>query len=45
MRFCRLRDWQFDARWFPDLSGARVLASVRVERFEMTFPAARVTDG
>jgi hypothetical protein len=43
LRFCRLQQWWFDARWFPDVSGARVLACVRVDRFEMTFPVARVT--
>ena len=44
LRFCRLHDWWFDARWFPDLSVARVLACARVEQFEMTFPVARVTN-
>lgn len=43
MRFCRLRHWQFDARHFPDLAGARVIACARVERFEMTFPPASVS--
>jgi hypothetical protein len=44
LRFCRLRDWRFDAQWFPDLSCARVLACARIEHFEMTFPVARVTN-
>jgi hypothetical protein len=42
LRLCRLRDWQFDPQKFPDLSGARVLACLRIERFDMTFPVARV---
>ena len=41
-RLCRLRDWRFDGRLFPDIASARVLASLRVERFEMTFPRAAV---
>ena len=44
LRFCRLRDWQFDPRLFPDLSGASVLACMRIEQFAMTFPVARITD-
>jgi hypothetical protein len=44
-RLCRLRQWRFDADLFPDVSNARVLACVRIERFAMTFPAARVTAG
>lgn len=42
LRLCRLRRWQFDAPRFPDLSAARVLACLRIERFDMTFPVARV---
>lgn len=42
LRFCRLRDWHFDPHLFPDLSSARVLACMRVERFGMTFPVARI---
>jgi hypothetical protein len=41
-RLCRLRDWRFDGTLFPDIASARVLASLRVERFEMTFPRAAV---
>lgn len=41
-QFCRLRDWHFDPQLFPDLSNARVLACMRIERFEMTFPVARI---
>ena len=43
MRFCRLQDWRFDARLFPDLSHARVVACARVEQFAMTFPPASVS--
>jgi hypothetical protein len=44
MRFCRLRDWSFDARCFPDITDARVVACAKVDRFEMTFPPASVSD-
>jgi hypothetical protein len=44
-RPCRLRQWQFDGELFPDVSKARVLACVRIERFAMTFPVASVTAG
>jgi hypothetical protein len=45
LRLCRLLNWRFDARLFPDLAAGRVLASLRVEDFAMTFPVARVADG
>jgi hypothetical protein len=38
----RLLDWHFDAELFPDLSGAAVIAVLRVEDFRMTFPVARI---
>jgi len=38
----RLLSWRFDARLFPDLAGAAVVATLRVESFRMTFPVARV---
>lgn len=41
MRACRLLDWQFETALFPDLRTTRVLASLRVENFVMTFPVAR----
>jgi hypothetical protein len=41
-RFCRLQGWRFDARLFPDLSDARVLACARITQFEMTFPPASI---
>lgn len=44
LRFCRLRDWQFDPQLFPDLSSARVLACMRIDRFEMTFPVAHTDE-
>lgn len=45
LRMCRLLDWRFDAARFPDLGAGRVLASLRVDDFTMTFPVACVTDG
>jgi hypothetical protein len=41
MRACRLLDWQFAPKFFPDLRGTRVLMSLRLERCAMTFPVAR----
>jgi hypothetical protein len=38
----RLVGWRFDARLFPDLADARVLAVLEVESFRMTFPVARI---
>jgi len=38
----RLVAWRFDARLFPDLVDARVLAVLEVESFRMTFPMARI---
>jgi hypothetical protein len=38
----RLLSWRFDAELFPDLTGAAVVAALRVESFQMTFPPARV---
>ena len=43
LRACRLLDWQFAPKLFPDLRTARVLTSLRVEHFTMTFPVARTT--
>jgi len=40
----RLRAWRFDAGLFPDLAGAAVVATLRVESFRMTFPVARTAD-
>lgn len=41
-RPCRLLRSRFDAALFPDLADATVLASLRIERFAMEFPVARV---
>ena len=41
LRLCRLRQWRFDPESFPDLSGATVLAALRIEGFRMVFPVAR----
>lgn len=38
----RLVSWRFDGALFPDLSGAAVVAALRVESFRMRFPVARV---
>jgi hypothetical protein len=38
----RLVSWRFDPALFPDLSGAAVVATLKVESFRMTFPVARV---
>ena len=38
----RLVSWRFDAALFPDLSGAAVVAALKVGSFRMTFPVARV---
>lgn len=40
----RLRSWRFDAGLFPDLAGAKVLATVEVVSFRLTFPEACVAD-
>ena len=39
----RLVSWRFDGALFPDLSGAAVVAALRVESFRMRFPVARVS--
>jgi hypothetical protein len=39
----RLLSWRFNAELFPDLSGAAVVAALKVESFRMTFPVAGVT--
>lgn len=38
----RLLSWRFDSTLFPDLAGAAVLATLKVESFRMTFPAAKI---
>jgi hypothetical protein len=38
----RLLSWRFNAGLFPDLTGAAVVATLRVESFRMTFPVAQV---
>jgi hypothetical protein len=38
-----LLSWRFNAELFPDLSGAAVVAALKVESFRMTFPVAGVT--
>jgi hypothetical protein len=38
----RLVSWCFDAKLFPDLADARILAVLQVESFRMTFPVARI---
>ena len=43
LRLSRLVAWRFDPGLFPDLRAAHVLATLRIERFEMKFPLARVT--
>lgn len=45
VRAGRLLSWRFDARLFPDLSAAAVVAALEVESFRMTFPVARVSGG
>jgi Acetoacetate decarboxylase (ADC) len=40
----RLLSWRFNAELFPDLSGAAVVAALKVESFRMAFPVARVED-
>jgi hypothetical protein len=42
LRRSRLVAWRFDPGLFPDLRPAQVLATLRIERFEMRFPVARV---
>lgn len=42
VRPTRVITWSFDPLRFPDLADATVLASLRVEAFEMEFPVARV---
>lgn len=39
----RLLSWRFDDALFPDLTGASVVATLRVESFRMTFPVSGVT--
>lgn len=38
----RLLSWRFDPALFPDLAGAAVVATLKVESFRMTFPVARI---
>lgn len=38
----RLVSWRFDAKLFPELSAAAVLAVLNVESFRMRFPVARI---
>ena len=42
LRPARLLRWQVDAALFPDLTHATVLASMRVDGFEMEFPVAHI---
>ncbi len=37
----RVVSWRFDNALFPDVSGAKVLAAVKIPDFRMTFPLAR----
>jgi hypothetical protein len=40
VRAARLLHWRFDPGLFPDLSAAKVLMALRVQRFAMSFPVA-----
>jgi len=42
MRCCNVEDVSIDATSFPDIATERVLATLHVDRFDMTFPVARV---
>lgn len=39
----KIVSWHFDPALFPDLTGARVIAALKIPSFRMTFPVARVT--
>ncbi len=41
-RLAKTQDMQFDPAQFPDLSQARVLATVNLRRFNMTFPVSQI---
>ena len=38
----RLLSWRFDAKLFPDLAAAAVIAVAKVDSFRMRFPVARI---
>ncbi|XID75242.1 hypothetical protein ACF3NA_01395 [Alkanindiges sp. WGS2144] len=39
----RVRDWWFDPAYFPDLGSATILTAIKINRFHMTFPVAKIT--
>ena len=41
-RFAKVRDWQFDARHFPDVASGEVVAAIKLPHFRMTFPVAEI---
>jgi len=41
-RFARVRNWRFDARYFPDLARGEVVAAIKITDFRMIFPVAEI---
>lgn len=41
-RFARVRNWRFDARYFPDLARGEVVSAVKLTDFRMIFPLAHI---
>ncbi len=42
VRFARVRNWRFDARYFPDLARGEVVSAMKITDFRMIFPVAEV---
>ena len=41
-RFAKVRNWRFDARYFPDLARGEVVAAIKITDFRMIFPVADI---
>jgi hypothetical protein len=44
LRLAKVLDWHFDAKYFPDLTQARVITAAYLPKFVMTFPVATQRD-
>ena len=41
-RFAKVRNWRFDARYFPDLARGEVVMAAKITDFRMIFPVAEI---
>lgn len=41
IKWAKVRHWEFDSRYFPDLARGQVIAALKVTDFNMVFPVAR----